>query len=106
MGSLHSFIPFSQVEAAGPGRDRTPARTQAYQGHIPPWVLLSFPECHSGTRDHLSNIPEQMSDSALAMQFSRPAVCARSPYGSRLTDGTAPDDSSSALYEREMIGAD
>lgn len=84
---------------------RTPAITQGDQEHIDPWILLNFPQCHSEKRDHLSNITEQMSGSALEIEFSRLTAQARSPYSSCLTDSTTPGYSGLALYKWGTIRA-
>lgn len=97
MSPLSFLHPLLQVELVGLGWDRTSARAQAYQAHapLPPWVLLSFPECHSGNRGHLSNITEQMSGSVLAREFSR--LAAQAP--GLPTAAASPGYSSSALYK-------
>lgn len=91
------FGEFSSIPSSTSGR--TSAVTQGDQEHITPWILLNFPECHSGKGDHLSNITEHISGSALAIEFSRLTAQARSPYSSCLTDSTTPSYSGLALYK-------
>lgn len=97
------FGEFSSIPLSTSGR--TSAITQGDQEHIAPWILLNFPECHSGKGDHLSNITEQVSGSTLAIEFSRLIAQVRSPYSSYLTESSTPGYSGLALYKWGTIRA-